>query len=212
MTKTIPTMLTGMVLLGISQSATAQNDTDKHFHGIYLGSEIGSQNLFGGALINGADILTEDKRFVASGFIGARYQFESGLVLGFEGQVGATDGDLTFSDTAQGLTIGYENNSQSAYGLTLGYAFGEHKDWLLFAYGLETSRDFDVTITGPLGTGTQNDNQGMVRYGVGLEKAIGSGLHIRAAVGSLAADFGDTNTNIDVEGKLEATIGILFQF
>lgn len=199
-------------LFALSPAVVAQDNDVRLFHGLYLGAEVGSQNIFGGALVNGQDILTENKRLTASGLLGWRYQFKSGLVVGIEGQIGVTDGDLNFNSPTDNLQISYENSSQSAYGLTLGYAFGANRDWLFYAYGLETSRDFDVTITGPLGVGTQNDNQGMVRYGVGIEKAFGSGLHIRAAAGSLAADFGDANTNIDVEGKLDLTLSVLFQF
>lgn len=214
-TKTIPGfggLILTATLLTCGTATSAQDVGERHFHGLYVAAEIGSQNIFGGALVGGNDILTEDSRFVASGALGWRYQFNNGIVFGVEGQLGTTDGDLAFNDPAAGLSITYENSSQSAYGLTLGYAFGARKDWLIYAYGLETSRDFDVTITGPLGTGTQNDNQGMVRYGLGLEKVLTGGLHLRAAVGSLAADFGDANTNIDVEGKLDATLGLTFQF
>ena len=213
--KTLPgfgRLICAFAMLGSSNSATAQETDSRHFHGPYIAAEVGSQNIFGGALVGGNDILTEDSRFVASGAIGWRYQFKKGIVFGIEGQLGTTDGDLTFNDPASGLTIDYESSNQSAYGLTLGYAFGARKDWLVYAYGFETSRNFDVTITGPLGTGTQNENQGMVRYGLGLEKVLASGWHLRASVGSLAADFGDANTNIDVEGKLDATLGLMFQF
>lgn len=202
----------GAVLFVLSPALAAQESEERRFHGLYFGAEVGSQNIFGGALVNGQDILTEDKRVTASGLLGWRYQFKNGLVVGLEGQLGITDGDLSFNSPTDNLQISYENSSQSAYGLTLGYAFGTNHDWLFYAYGLETSRDFDVTIAGPLGVGTQNDNQGMVRYGVGIEKAFGSGLHVRAAAGTLAADFGDANTNIDVEGRLDLTLSVLFRF
>lgn len=199
-------------LMFTSISASAQDEVERPFHGPYVATEVGFQNIFGGALVNGNDVLTESSRFVASGALGWRYQFDNGIVIGIEGQLGITDGNLQFANPATGLAISYENNHQSAYGLTLGYAFGQTREWLIYAYALETSRSFDVTITGPLGIGRQNDNQGMVRYGLGIERVISKQWHLRATAGSLAADFGDANTNIDVEGKLDVGLSLLFQF
>lgn len=212
----ITAKIIGFILLVLSgqnvlQAQTGETKT-RHFNGFYTGVEVGQQNIFGGAFIAGNDILSESTRFTASGLLGWRRQLKNGLVFGLEGQLGITDGDLAFNDSTLGLSIAYENNSQAAYGVTMGYAFGTRKNWHAFLYGYGVSRNFDIKISGPLGSGTQRDNQGFIRYGIGLEKALSRRVHIRGSAGTLTVDFGDLPTNIDVEGKIDATLSLLIQF
>ena len=185
----------------------------RHFDGLYLGANAGSQNLFGGSFVDGVDVLAQESRFVAEVFPGFRKQFLKGrLVAGAEVQIGFTDGDLRHEDPANSLTINYQNSFQSGYGLTLGGVFFKKKNLLAFAYAFETQRKFDVNIRDAFGRYNQKDEQGMLKYGLGLEAKIWRGLHARATAGRLRVDFGDLVTNIEVDDKWDLTAGVTYQF
>lgn len=93
----------------------AQNGTAvRHFDGLYLGANAGSQNLFGGSFVDGTDVLAQESRFVAELFTGFRKQFLKGrLLAGAEVQIGFTDGDLLHQDPDKSLRINYKNSFQS---------------------------------------------------------------------------------------------------
>jgi len=58
------------------------------FDGFYLGSSIGSQNIFGGAFINNLDFLTQKSGFVLELVSGYRRQFlKNRLLVGFEANI-----------------------------------------------------------------------------------------------------------------------------
>ncbi len=206
----------GLVLAGatIASGASAQDmeaPRNDVFSGPYVGVDVGSQNLFGGSLVGGVDMLAQESRAVVEFLGGWRWQFDNGLVFGVEGQFGFTDGNLTLSDPANLLLITYENDAQYGYGATFGRAFGSQRDLLLFGYVFDTTREFDVTIQNAFGTFTQNDEQGFIRYGLGVEKQIHNGWIARASLGQVSADF-TRQTNIDVEDKTDFTFAILYQF
>ncbi|MFN0177074.1 MAG: hypothetical protein ACKVU0_20705 [Saprospiraceae bacterium] len=192
----------------------AQNEPAKcYFNGLYLGANAGSQNLFGGSFVDGVDVLAQESRFVAEIFTGFRKQFLKGrLVAGAELQIGFTDGNLRHEDPANTLTINYKNNFQSGYGLTLGGVFLKNKNLMAYAYAFETKRKFEVSIRDAFGTYQQNDEQGMLKYGLGLEAKIWRGLRARTTLGRLRVDFGDQITNIKVDDKWDFTVGVVWQF
>ena len=185
----------------------------KYFDGFYLGSAAGFQNLFGGSHVNNMDVLAQQSKFVLDLYGGFRKQFlKNRLVVGLEGQIGFADGDLSHTDNATQLEISYENNSQHGIGGTAGITVGKKKSHFLLIYVNETTRNFDVTITQYGETYKQQDQQGMLKYGVGYEATLFKGLHLYARIGGLRVDFGDQVTNINVEDKLDYMLGALYQF
>lgn len=184
-----------------------------YFDGLHFGANAGSQNLFGGSFVDGVDVLAQESRFVAELFSGFRKQFLKGrLLAGAELQMGFTDGDLIHEDPTQSLIINYENDFQSGYGLMLGSVFLKEKTLLIYAYAFETERKFDVHIHQGEHSFKQKDEQGMLKYGLGLEAKIWKGLHLRTTAGRLRVDFGDLVTNIEVDDKWDFTVGVLGQF
>jgi hypothetical protein len=107
------------------------------------------------------------------------------------------------------LSIDYANDSQTSIGGTLGFARGSV---LLFAYASEVTRHFDVRVTRGEETFTQKDEQGMLRYGLGMEVAPFQRFHLRVRVGGGRADFGDAQTNIEPARPVQFSIGIAYQF
>ncbi|HMQ47663.1 MAG TPA: hypothetical protein PKA00_09615 [Saprospiraceae bacterium] len=205
--------LTISLLLALAITGGFAQTDDKYFDGIHIGANVGSQNLFGGSFVDGVDVLAQEFRFVAELFTGFRKQFLKGrMMAGAEVQIGFTDGNLIHQNPAESLTINYKNNFQSGYGLTLGAVFLKKKTLLAYAYAFETERKFDVSIRDAFGTYQQKDEQGMLKYGLGLEAKIWRGLHARATLGRLRVDFGDQITNIEVDDKWDFTAGVVWQF
>jgi len=198
------------------QSATLKaqtNDFHKHFDGFYLGAAAGSQNLFGGSFVGGIDVLAQESRFVAEVSAGFRKQlFKAKFLLGLEFQVGFTDGNLMHADPEQQLEITYKNKTQSGIGITTGAALGNRKNILLFGYANETTRKFEVSIKEQGERYQQKDEQGMLKYGLGVEVRLYKGLNARFSCGRLRVDFGDQVTNINVEDKWDIMGGFVYQF
>ena len=214
-----------IAFLFVSAAAFSQNTTvaleDKDstkysvpilFDGLYLGVSTGYQNIFGGSLVNGVDVLAQDTRRVWDIPIGYRKQFIKGrYLLGIEYSFGFTDGNLMHSDDINQLEITYENNSQSGIGGLGGVLVGRKRAFLIYGYLNETSRNFEVRIVDKGKVIRQRDEQGMLKYGLGVEAHLWQGLNFRASVGALRVDFGDQITNIDVEDELDLMIGLIYQ-
>lgn len=192
--------------------ADATAPPQKPFDGFFGGVGLGSQNVIAGSAIAGRDVLARDDLAVLDLFGGWRKQLGYGLVLGVELQVGRFDAILTQTDEITGAKIRYEGDTQLAYGVTLGYAPGRRQQTLLYAYAYETERVFDVTIGSRGEIFTQTDQQGILRYGLGAELRWDRSWHLRGAVGTTRADFGDVPTNIDADGEVELTFGVLYSF
>jgi len=189
-------------------------NSDPYFDGAYLGISIGSQNIFGGALINDLDVLGQKSGLVVEFAPGFRKQIGNDrLVLGLEIQYGITDGDLEQTETRNQMKIDYDNNSQFGYGLNVGAALGKRKNILLSSYAYVTKRNFDITITETTGsTFTQKDGQRFLRYGLTLESPIYKRLHIKTSIGRIYVDYEDLDTNMDVDDKWDLTVGVNYQF
>ena len=201
--------LAGFAFLTFAGEALAET---RHFHGPYLGAEISRQQVIAGSFVSGTDFLAEDGRFVGEIVGGLRGQLPFGLVVGGELSYGVFDGDLSFDDPANSLAINYHGGGQFTYGGSIGWAVGRERDLLVYAYVKETKRSFDVSVSTATGDFTQEDKQGILRYGAGVEKRIAGPLQIRASIGSGRADFGDQTTNIDPKSTIEAALGIIVQF
>jgi hypothetical protein len=193
---------------------TDKSSSGKHFDGLYLGMTLGVQNIFGGAFIDDLDVLGQKSGFVAEFSPGYRKQFlKDRLMLGVALQFGITDGNLEQVDTRNQMKINYKNNSQFGYGINLGTALGKKKRFLLYVFGNVTKRNFDITVTQTTGSNfTQEDGQKFGRYGLGFETPIFGNFNILATVGRVSVDYGDLETNIDIDDKTDFNIGVVYQF
>lgn len=192
-------------------TASAQ-PSEKSFSGLYGGAEAGVLNIIGGSLVNGVDTLAQETRAAMTIVVGGRYQFANRLVIGVEFGAGWEDGDLSLDDASSGTRVEYANDTHTRIGGTVGVVLGASRRTHVFGYLNELSRSFDVTITQATGTTTQQDEQGLLRYGGGVEQRIAPRLTLRATVGSSRADFGGRPTNITPDRPLEAAVGVLFRF
>jgi len=193
----------------VTVSPVCGQASDRAFHGVYAGIEVGRQHVIGGSLVDQVDTLQEDSRVVASVFGGVRGQFR-GFVLGAELGFGRTDGDLVLSEPSRLLTIDYKNDSQWHWTLNAGHTIGPRT--LLFGYVSEVTRKFDVTILRATITTGQQDEQGLLRFGGGVEQRLTGPLRLRATIGTSRADFGGRETNIAIGKRLDAAIGVVIQF
>jgi hypothetical protein len=185
---------------------------ERAFTGIYLGAEAGRVNVIGGALVSGVDTLAQDSRTALTFFGGGRYEFPARIVAGVELAFGVEDGDLRLEDPSASLTVDYRNSTHVRYGGTVGVVLGAARRTLLFGYVSENTRTFDVTIQQAGQTILQEDEQGLLRYGGGIEQRLTSRLGFRATMGSSRADFGGRPTNIAVERPLELAAGLVVRF
>lgn len=191
-------------------AAAAAAEPGPAFSGPYLALDMSRQNTIAGALVAGVDTLAQASRGVGTLAAGYRHQFTGGFVIGLEGSYGVTDGNLRLEDAANSLSIDYKNSTQYAIGGTFGYAVGP--ETLLYAYVSETKRSFGVVVRGPLGVGNQDDKQGLLRYGLGVERRISGPVGIRASIGSSRADFGGRPANITPSTRIDVSLGAVWQF
>lgn len=175
---------------------------------------MGVQNIFGGAFIDNLDMLGQKSGFVTEFSAGYRKQLVNDrLLIGAELQFGITDGNLEQIDTRNQMEIDYKNNSQFGYGVNIGIALGRKKKILLYTYGNVTKRNFDITISEVGGTTfMQEDGQRFLRYGIGFEIPVSGNFHLKATVGRVDVDYGDLETNINVENKTDLGLGVMYQF
>lgn len=199
----------------IAQNPDADTSkTEKYFDGFHLGISMGVQNIFGGAFIDNLDVLGQKSGFVTKFSTGYRKQLANDrLLIGAELQFGITDGDLEQMDTRNQMEIDYKNNSQFGYGINLGIVLGKRKKALLYTYGIVTKRNFDITISEVGGTTfMQEDVQRFLRYGIGFEIPVSGNFHLKATVGRVDVDYGDLETNINLENKTDLGLGVMYQF
>lgn len=192
--------------------AFAQAGSRGLFTGIYLGADAGRVNVIGGSLVSGVDTLAQDSRAALTFFGGGRYEFPARIVAGVELALGLEDGDLRLEDPASGVGVDYRNRTHVRYGGILGLVVGTARRTMVFGYVSENARTFDVTIRQAGQSVGQVDEQGLLRYGAGIEHAIGRRLGLRATVGSSRADFGGRPTNIVVEKPLDLSVGLVVRF
>ncbi len=182
---------------------------NKTFSRLYVGVEAGRQHVIGGSLVDGVDTLQDDSRTVVTVFGGLRGQI-GGLVLGAELGLGRTDGDLVLQEPGRLLTVDYKNNSQWNWTLNAGHTLDAKT--LVFGYVSEVTRKFDVTILRAGQRTMQGDEQGLLRFGAGVERVLAGPLRLRATAGTSRADFGGRQTNVEIGKRLDAAVGVVFQF
>lgn len=203
--RTLRSAVQGLALLALAPLPFGAAAAEGTRVGVFVAAEHGLQQLIGGAQYAGIDMLAADVRAVTSFAFGMRFEV-GGWTFGGDLGFGQTDGKLRLEDPAIPLTIRYRNNSQVQFGLHLGRRLRE--DWLVYGYLSEASRDFDVTLTDGSGSFQQSDGQGILRFGVGVERPINRLFSWRAALGSARAKF-DGPTNIDPDRELELALGII---
>lgn len=99
--------------------------------------------------------------------------------------------------------------SQWHWGLHAGLVAGAST--LMFGYLSEVTRRFDVSVTQAGIPTFQEDEQGMLRFGAGIEQRLVGALHLRVTAGSSRADFGGP-TNITIGRRFEAAAAAVIQF
>ncbi|MEQ8361743.1 MAG: hypothetical protein RH948_02685 [Cyclobacteriaceae bacterium] len=210
-----PIIVIAISILTITNSYSQNiksDSTQVHFDGFYFGLNGGSQNVFGGSFVNGIDILAQESKFVAELSLGYRKQFlKNRLVLGLQYQMGFLNGNLSYYNPVEPLSINYKNSFQSGFGGLFGFTLGPGKNWLIMGYVNETKRKFNVRIQQGTSKFSQTDEQGMLKYGIGIERQLYRKINVRAQFGGLNVDFGELITNIDVEDKYDLTLGIVLQ-
>lgn len=180
--------------------------------GAYLGLEAARQTVIAGALVDGVDVLAQDERLTASLVGGYRLALGERLVVGVEGAVGVGDQSLRLSDPSRGLQLRYRNGFEWRVGGQVGWRLGADRGTLVFAYVSETTRAFSVSGTTARGPLRQKDEQGLLRYGVGVERALAEGWRARATAGSSRADFGDRRRNMTPDRPIEVGVAVSFGF
>ncbi len=180
------------------------------FTQVYLSFDIAVQQIIGGSLIDGVDVLQQARRPVASLSVGARYQTRIGTVFGGAVGVGLARGNLDLRDPSRALEVAYHNRWQRHWALDLGQAVGPGRRTLVNAWLSEVTRDFQVDIASGSRRFAQRDEQGLLRYGIGVEHQVHPGIGIRGAVGSSRADFGGRPTNIVPDRPVDWQLGVTF--
>ncbi|MGE0440635.1 MAG: hypothetical protein AB7L66_09950 [Gemmatimonadales bacterium] len=196
------------LLIPVAAGAQNASGRERHsFSGVFATIETGRQNLIAGALVGGVDVLAQASRPVTTVGIGARIQTPFGTVFGASLGRGWGDGTLRLDDG--GLTVQYRGRSRRHWELIAGQAIGPRRQNLVYAYLSEVSRSFGVTIDDHGTAGSQRDEQGLLRYGVGFERVLGRFAAVRVGVGSSRADFGNRPTNVVPRRPVDVTIGLV---
>ena len=197
-----------------AQEAETQTTSSKHFDGIYVGSSVGLQNIFGGAFIDDLDVLAQKSGFVLELSTGYRKQFcKKRIMAGAEFSYGFTDGNMEEVDPRYHFMIFYENNNQLGVGLQAGAVLGKMHNILLYVFYNETKRKFDISFETPDGfTHTQEDTQYFARFGIGAELPLYKRFHIRANVAKSYTDYGDLETSTNVNDKIDVNLGVTVSF
>ena len=188
--------------------------TEKHFNGFYVGTSIGSQNIYGGAFIDDLDVFAQKSSAVIDFSAGYRMQLaQNKIMVGGEIFYGIVDGDLTTIDTRSQTKIFYANDYQIGLGLQAGVVLGKENNVLLYVFYNETKRVFDIHFTPDNGIKyTQKDTEYITRCGIGVEIPVYKQLNMRVNIANTYANFDDVKTSMKVNNKLDYNIGFLLNF
>lgn len=192
---------------------TVQGQQLKHFDGLYVGIGGGQQHLFGGAFLDGLDVLAEKSTWVWEGALGYRKQLLSNrVVLGVEVLYGLTNGRLHQIDPRSQVAVDYDNKTQIAVGISLGWVPDLQRKTLVYVFAQRLRRQFDISFTSLDGIGrTQLDTQNFDNFGLGVEYFVRKRWNVRASLSNSVVDFGDLETSIELSSQLNYSLGITFQ-
>ena len=192
---------------GIPGGAHAQAPDSRGSVGLFVALDAGWQNIIGGALVSGMDVLAQARRPVVTLSVGVRVETSFGLVAGVDLGVGVMRGNLRYDDPSGPLAVAYRNRTQRHWNLMVGQALGRGRETNVHLYLSEVSRAFGVDVEDRGETYRQRDEQGLLRYGLGLEREISRHFAARVRVGTSRADFGDQATNMTPRRVLDVMVG-----
>ncbi len=185
----------------------------KHFDGMYVGLAGGQQHLFGGALLDGIDVLAERSSWVWEGALAYRKQLLSNrVVVGVELVFGLTNGQLRQIDSRSQVEVDYKNETQTAIGVSLGWVPDLPRKTLVFVFAQRLRRQFDISFNSLDGMHhTQLDTQNFDNFGLGAEYSLRKRWNLRASLSKSVVDFGDLETSLELNNPLNYSLGITFQ-
>jgi hypothetical protein len=209
--------LGGAVMCGLFALSAVAHTQERQptFSGLLLAVDGARQSVIAGALHAGVDVLHQQTKFAALGSIGVRGQLPIGTVIGIELGAGPLHSRFVQSEPAMDIRVRYLGSRQRSIGAQLGQVVGARRRSLIYAYAYEMTRTFDVTIEGPFGGSStfpvtgQRDEQGILRFGLGVERMANDWLSVRVNAGTARADFGNRPTNIDVSRPFEFGVGLV---
>ena len=174
---------------------------------VFLALDGGVQNLIGGALVSGVDVLSQASRMVGTVSVGVRAETSFGLVAGFDVGMGVARGNLHLVDPSGPLEVTYRNRTQRHWNVMVGHALGDDRRTTVHLYLSEVSRSFDVDVDEAGARYSQRDGQGLLRFGLGVEREVTDAAALRVRVGTSQADFGGRPTNITPTRPVDVMIG-----
>jgi hypothetical protein len=175
---------------------------------VFLALDGGVQNIIGGALVSGVDVLSQARRTVGTVSLGVRAESSFGLVAGFDVGVGVARGNLRLVDPDGPLEVSYKNRTQRHWNVMVGQALGPARETTIHLYLSEVSRSFEVDVNEAGARYHQRDGQGLLRFGVGIEREVTSATALRLRVGTSRADFGGRRTNITPSRLVDVMVGM----
>lgn len=194
------TILLVPVMAMVSVPVLAQ---EKPFDGLYLGGEIGRSD-FDLELEPGDEAVSfDDSGMIYGGVIGARSQFDSGLVLGVEGRIAEPDFNLSLTDGADVVSL--EPRMQYGIDGVVGFVPGVMPNTLFFGKAGYTRARSRMTFPGGE---TETDGTDAFRWGGGIEQSLSQNISLRAQ--AVRTNY-DTVDNIDLK-DWQVTAGLLFKF
>lgn len=174
---------------------------------VYLAVDVGRQSVIAGALVDGLDVLAQASRWVGSVSLGVRADAPFGTAVGFDVGLGRFGGDLRHQDGTRELDVAYRGTRQRHWNAWLGQSLGPGRRTTVFAYLSEASRDFEVEVKDRGTRYRQQDGQGLLRYGLGVERGLTDLFALRVTAGSSRADFGSRPTNFTPRRPLDFSLG-----
>jgi hypothetical protein len=191
-----------IVIIFIQSDVTSQIS-----YRVDLGLQVGLENIIAGANFKEQDVLAA-AHLPTIGFILApgmqikKWQFSPEIGVGYITK------HLHYSN--EEVVISYQPNMQWFLGAKLGYEFKSGHS--IFVYANEVSRNFDVKLQDQWGPFTQEDNQGMLRFGVGYQLNLLKSAFINCKMGTGRADFADRTISNNPNFKLEAAVTLGYSF
>ena len=89
----------------------------------------------------------------------------------------------------------------------VGHALGDDRRTTVHLYLSEVSRSFAVDVDEAGARYSQRDGQGLLRFGLGVEREVTDAAALRVRVGTSRADFGGRPTNITPTRPVDVMIG-----
>lgn len=178
----LATALTAAVLASFAFTANAQDH--QPFTGFYAGVETG--------LVHTNDVVILDVPFEGTdgvwygGFLGGRYQFDNGLVIGAEGYAGDSSNSTTLLfDVPDVGIVPVEFSAGRTLGIDGIIGFAASDRVLIFGHAGYINTRFKAIIEG---VDSIAENEGDLRFGGGFEVKVLDNVGLRAKVSYVKFD------------------------